>query len=447
MKAVNSEKQYDVIVVGGGISGLITTRELRQLGYNVLLLEGRDRLGGRTWTDHRLGKDLELGGTYVHWYHPHLWSEITRYSLELSEPPAPKKIYWITDEKLHSGTPAEHNAIVRNGFERLLKNGSSQLPFPFDPMSSDSFKDYDQMTVKEYMDGMDLTDAERDFISSLLATDFNGDYEKGAVTQIFRWWAFSNGDRGIFANTVSRFKLKKGMSHLIKSILADMDADINLNTVVTHVEQRESNVEILSENNQVFQAKTVVITAPYSTLDKIEFKPSLSKEKQEFIHQEQVSNGIKVWAKVKGEIEPFVAYAPRGYPLNSLHVDSYHNGYSYLVGFGSDVTKVDINNKDEVQHAMRIWLPDLEIEACAGHNWISDEMSRETWTMLKPNQFIKYINEMNTPENNVFFSGTAYAMGWGGFIDGAIESALKTSRKVHQQLKNNKERKDLRCKR
>ncbi|NIB32805.1 FAD-dependent oxidoreductase [Pseudonocardia sp. MCCB 268] len=42
------------------------------------MLEARDRLGGRVWTDRRLGRDLEIGGTWLHWTQPHVWAEIAR---------------------------------------------------------------------------------------------------------------------------------------------------------------------------------------------------------------------------------------------------------------------------------------------------------------------------------------------------------------------------------
>jgi len=77
----------DVVVVGAGFAGLITARELTRQGLNVVVLEARDRIGGRTWTDHRLGRDLEMGGTWLHWTQPHSWAEVTRYGLEVTRGP------------------------------------------------------------------------------------------------------------------------------------------------------------------------------------------------------------------------------------------------------------------------------------------------------------------------------------------------------------------------
>jgi monoamine oxidase len=70
----------DVVVIGAGFAGLVAARELGRAGLGVLVLEARDRVGGRTWTDRRLGHDLELGGTWVHWVQPHTWAEMTRYA-------------------------------------------------------------------------------------------------------------------------------------------------------------------------------------------------------------------------------------------------------------------------------------------------------------------------------------------------------------------------------
>ena len=45
-----SEHVYDVIVIGAGVSGLSAARLLHQNGFDVLVLEAQDRVGGRTWT-------------------------------------------------------------------------------------------------------------------------------------------------------------------------------------------------------------------------------------------------------------------------------------------------------------------------------------------------------------------------------------------------------------
>ena len=55
-----------VIVVGAGVSGLTCAASLRDAGVDVSVVEGRDRLGGRVWTGHIAGHDVDLGGAWIH---------------------------------------------------------------------------------------------------------------------------------------------------------------------------------------------------------------------------------------------------------------------------------------------------------------------------------------------------------------------------------------------
>lgn len=59
-------KPERVIVVGAGMAGLVAARLLHDSGFVVTVLEARNRLGGRTWTDDSLGAPLDLGGSWVH---------------------------------------------------------------------------------------------------------------------------------------------------------------------------------------------------------------------------------------------------------------------------------------------------------------------------------------------------------------------------------------------
>lgn len=57
--------QRDVAIVGAGPSGLAAATALRKAGLTVAVIEARDRVGGRTWTDTIDGAVLEIGGQWV----------------------------------------------------------------------------------------------------------------------------------------------------------------------------------------------------------------------------------------------------------------------------------------------------------------------------------------------------------------------------------------------
>jgi protoporphyrinogen oxidase len=95
---VQTDKCYDAIVIGAGYAGLRALRDLstqgrflnqpspfrfantlKPTGYKTILLEGRDRIGGRSWTVKKDGYVYEVGGTWVHRNQAQVWTEIKRY--------------------------------------------------------------------------------------------------------------------------------------------------------------------------------------------------------------------------------------------------------------------------------------------------------------------------------------------------------------------------------
>ena len=77
-----TESRPDVVIVGGGFVGVPAAHELTMRGRSAVLVEARDRLGGRTYTADHDGHPMELGGTWVHLEQLNVGAEISRNGME-----------------------------------------------------------------------------------------------------------------------------------------------------------------------------------------------------------------------------------------------------------------------------------------------------------------------------------------------------------------------------
>lgn len=433
LKVVKSTNEiYDVIIVGAGFAGITASRELSNRGLKTLILEGRERIGGRTWTDKRLGRDLEMGGTWVHWSQPHVWAEIMRYGLEIISSPTTNAAYWFEGGKLKKGPSVYAN--LEDAFQRFFHDSRVHMPFPYDPLQSPALKDIDSLSIKDRLDELKLDPTQYSLFKNFWEAVSNGSIEAAGYSMALRWYSLAMHDWRLMLETLAAYKLANGTKSLIEAIAGDSTADIRFSAPVERVEKGEEAYAVYTRDAEAFRAKAVIVTVPLNVLHKIAFSPELSKQKQLAASIGQTSRGVKFWAKLRDKYEPFAVYAPSGSAVNSCHYEYEADGDSIIVGFGSDSAMLDPNDLPSIQKEIRRWFPHAEVLACTGHDWVADEFSGQTWFFQKCNHHTRYLAELQRPEQGVFLAGADYASGWAGMIDGAIESGLVISRKVQEYL-------------
>lgn len=196
------KNHYDVIVIGAGFTGLIAARDLQQKhGLEVLLLEARDRIGGRTWTARVLGEEIEMGGTWVHWTQPHLYAELHRYGLHRNLKTsagtfAPEK----QEFRSASGT-VEELSIAESGavLERVAKmfftidglDSRSLMPYPHDSLRKPAlWMGYDHLSVRDRLDQLhDIPQWEKDLFESNVNTFGSAPGTDIGFVEALRWFA------------------------------------------------------------------------------------------------------------------------------------------------------------------------------------------------------------------------------------------------------------------
>ncbi len=107
-----------------------------------------------------------------------------------------------------------------------------------------------------------------------------------------------------------------------------------------------------------------------------------------------------------------------------------------LVCFGPAAEAVDVNDPRAAQAILDTLVPGLQVLEIAGHNWVNDDYARSTWPMHYTGYLTRSLPELQRSEGRVHLAGSDFANGWGGFIDGAIESGLTAARTVTHLLEH-----------
>jgi monoamine oxidase len=428
-----TRNEFDVVVVGAGFAGLAAARELSWLGRSVCVLEARDRLGGRTWSEQRLGRDLELGGGWVHWLQQCVWTELRRYRIGTEPTPVPEQICWITGEHRRVGTPAEFDAWLGDAVLQVAADACDVFPRPYDdPLASDAVLELDRESIADRLQQLDLDPERRELAGSIWAGHLNAPCARGALTEALRLLARARGDTGLLDEVGGGLRIEGGTGRLCAAIAADAGGEVRLGTQVRQIEQLDGRVAVATDDGNAVDAGAAIVTVPRNALGAISFNPELSDGKQHAIGS-SASQGLKIWAEVAGAYPPFLALAPADHALNNIASEFHYPDRTIVVGFGVDSRRLDANHRDAVQTEIRRWFPDMTVLDSTGHDWVADPLTGETWPALSPGQLSR-LPEVERPDGHVWLAGSDYARGWAGYIDGAIESGIRAARSVAESM-------------
>lgn len=426
----------DVVVVGAGFAGVAAARDLGRAGFDVALLEARNRIGGRTWTkDSTLGLRLEFGGGFVHWQQPHLWSELVAHGLDVEPVAVPEEAYWVGPEGTVAGEPFEAFALIAEVMNAVSVGAQGDFPRPHSPFPlTPAAEQSDRVGLGDFLDTLNLSAEQHLMARSVLSLAFSGDPGAGALSQVRRLIALSAGRWELFLEAASAYTIKDGTAGLIDAMHDESAAVTYLGANVSTIESTDQGVSVKAVDGRDFRAQKVIVTLPLNVLTSIEFVPPLSPVKVAASKSGQVSKGVKVWMRARGKMRPFIAFAPHPAPLHMVGYEHAVGDDSILLGFGGDAASIDITDVAQVQQAVRTWLPEIELLGVDSHDWTHDPLTGETWAMYGPQQLSTFGEEFQRPDGNVHIAGGDYALGWSGHIDGAIESGRRAARVVAELL-------------
>ncbi len=272
---------HDVIVVGGGFAGVTAARESALRGREVLLLEARDRLGGRTWNKSWAGTQIELGGAWVHWHQPHTFSELTRAGLDVHTSDDAELAAWYVGDQRRTGTIDERDAIARRGWDAFVDGVATALPQPHRPLYAlGELARFDRLTISERLDQLELTDEQRAVLRAELESLAHAPLDEAGAVAVLRWHALSGGSLELTQQTGGRVTIVGGTGALLNAIADEAPFEVALGTAVAAISVADDRVEITTRAGDAHVARVAVVAVPLNALGAIEFAPHLPEDKQ-----------------------------------------------------------------------------------------------------------------------------------------------------------------------
>jgi pseudooxynicotine oxidase len=433
-----TESDPDVVIVGGGFAGVTTARELTMRGRSAVLLEARDRLGGRTYTVEVDGHRMEFGGTWIHPIQSNVWSECKRYGLETEALPV---LEGLRSAIVSGGKVVDLDdaaqARAMEAFGRFCSPGATLFPMPY----SDSGEwgpdpqGYGDLTVRQGLTAFEAPQVEHDWVEAFIALTMFAPLDQAALTEILRSYAESGCSPEQTVAMLGSSKVSMGMKALIEAIASQATrADIRLSAPVRRVVQTADGVRVELQSGEVVAARTGVITLPMNVLNSVEFDPKLSDVKRTASDQRHAGGGNKLIVRVKGDIGNVNVMAPETDAANWAVTYHREADATWVVVFVADHRKLAFGDVPGTQAALQRLLPGIEVDRIVGHDWTNDPLALGTWCILHPGQLKAQTPELRRTEGRLFFAGADSAPVWRSFIDGAIASGYRAARDIDNHL-------------
>lgn len=294
--------EADILVVGAGYAGLAAARKVQSAGRSVLLLEARERVGGRSWSQ-AIGIDtFDLGGQWIGPGQPRMYKLVEEFGVELFKTyNEGKKLIDV-----HGKVGTYSGSIPWLGPLSMLQLGAAlgllelnRRRVPKDqPWMAKKAAHWDAQTMGHILQRLYPTAAARTAINAAMRTIFGVD--PGELSMLHAYH-YINSSGGLFKlieieNGFQQHRLIGGVGGLAEKIAAKIGYEyIRLSFPVRCVEWQHNSVVVKGESGSAC-GKALILAIPPALWRLLEFSPALPTLKQQLFQRLPMGATIKCFA-------------------------------------------------------------------------------------------------------------------------------------------------------
>jgi monoamine oxidase len=442
-------------VIGAGYAGLTTARRLSQAGKSVLVLEARNRVGGRIWTQSLSdGSTVDRGGGWLGPEHDAIFGLAGEMGVGTYKT-------WVKGAHLLIGegrTRRYAGLIPKIGplavltlalAQRRLNRMARQVPLEA-PWGAPRAAEWDTRSVASWLERSGVrTQIARDLFESAIRGLMTTDLSEVSLLHLL-YLAHAHGnlesllsiENGAQENLVSG-----GAGETARRVAAELGAAVRLGTPVRAIAQRDAQVQVECDGLSVSARKAVVTVPPALALE-IAFDPALPEDRKALYRGAAggwVTKTLVVYEEAfwRGEgysgqsAEPgsaaevtLDAGRPSGTP-GVIAAFTFGPVSQRFESLGADVRRKAVLEALAARFGPRAASPVEFIETC----WRTQEWSRGcSMAHFAPGTLTRYGPLLREPFGHVHWAGTETATISHGAIDGAVRSGERAAAEVLDQL-------------
>jgi monoamine oxidase len=459
-RRASSAPKADVVVVGAGMAGLVAARAVRAAGKSVIVLEARNRVGGRCFSrplEPGASDVANMGATFVGPTQKRILALMAEFGIGKFPTYANGKLIWYEGGKAtpYTGTippSSDPLAVIQLGTVTLPAIDSMALTVPLDaPYNAPRAAEWDSMTVASWAQQNILSDKGRSLLALAVEAVLSVEARDVSLLYFLAYVHAAGGVTPLIANAgaggAQDYRVAGGTQGITIAMAKQLGKRILLSHPVREIAQDARGATVHADGMSV-KAKRVIVAIPPNLAGRIIYSPGVPALRDQLTQRVPIGSAIKTIAVydhafwrdngLNGQANSDVG------PVKVTFDASPASGTpGVLLGFidGDDARQLsDLPAAERARRALVSYVRYFGKQAGSPRTYFDAVWDREIYTggcpvgVMPPGVMTEYGRALRAPVNRIHWAGTETATVWTGYMDGAVQSGQRAAAEVLAQL-------------